>query len=165
MDTKKWSARRISSRFFYFLTILIALIFGAFYLVGFSFPYAENPVFNAPLFTDVLLWFLFAFLLLIFVLSLWSALRTWRVRDRRAQSINGVPVRRISLLMALFLVILLSATLLLGSSAPMLVNGKVFSSALWLKLSEMFVWTSAILCCAAVFAVACSFFVALKNSR
>ena len=61
---KQQSAERISKRVFIALLAVIAVVFVAFYLIGFNRPYADDPNFNEPLLTDVVLVFMFLILLL-----------------------------------------------------------------------------------------------------
>ena len=49
------SAEKISQQVFYIMIGLAVLVFGLFFLVGYDLPFEENPDFNAPLFTDVLI--------------------------------------------------------------------------------------------------------------
>ena len=52
----KWAEERISQRILYVLIGIIALVFVLFFSVGFYTPICWRPFFNAPLFTDVLLY-------------------------------------------------------------------------------------------------------------
>jgi hypothetical protein len=45
-------------------------------------------------------------------------------------------------------------TFLVGSSSPMLINGEWFRDTLWLKLTDMFIWTAIILLVLAAIGVA-----------
>lgn len=49
------------------LVVLVALtvvVFGLFWLVGFNMPFIDDPKFNAPLFTDVVIFFVYLMLFL-----------------------------------------------------------------------------------------------------
>ena len=48
-------AEQISQKVFRLMIGLAVLVFGLFYLIGYDLPFDENPDFNAPLFTDVLI--------------------------------------------------------------------------------------------------------------
>ena len=61
---------------------------------------------------------------------------------------------RIALGVALLLVVTLVLTFVFGSSEPLPVNGKVYGDELWLKLTDMFIGTSAVLGLVAVALVA-----------
>lgn len=71
--------------------------------------------------------------------SLWSVVRSFLNRDRRQGSSNGVPVAVISRCVAIGVLLLLVLTFLLGSSSPITINGEPYDSAVWLRLSDMFV--------------------------
>ena len=78
-DIAHWPTERISQRVLYLLIALTVLVFALFYFVAYDRPFADDPSFNAPLFTDLLL----VFMLLLVVLS--CGLSAWAVvlRDVR----------------------------------------------------------------------------------
>ena len=57
------SAEQISQKVFRLMIGLSVLVFGLFYLIGYDLPFDENPDFNAPLFTDVLIFLMWLFLI------------------------------------------------------------------------------------------------------
>ena len=57
------SAEQISQKVFRLMIGLAVLVFGLFYLIGYDLPFDENPDFNAPLFTDVLIFLMWLFLI------------------------------------------------------------------------------------------------------
>ena len=59
-----WPTERISQRVLYLLIALTVMVFALFYFVAYDRPFADDPSFNAPLFTDLLL----VFMLLLVVL-------------------------------------------------------------------------------------------------
>lgn len=75
-------------------------------------------------------------------LSVW---KTVSMRTKDDEVINGVPQTRIAWTTAGVFAIVLLVTYLLGSSDPLMTNGKVFDSHFWLKLTDMFIYTSIIL--------------------
>ena len=75
-------------------------------------------------------------------LSVW---KTVRMRTKDDEVVNGVPQTRIAWTTAGVFVVVLLVTYLLGSSDPLMTNGKVFDSQFWLKLTDMFIYTSIIL--------------------
>ena len=54
VENQHQPAERIARWVFLALIVLTAIVFGAFYLIGFNRPYADDPNFNAPLLTNVL---------------------------------------------------------------------------------------------------------------
>lgn len=148
------SADRLAGRVLALLIALAALMFGAFFLVGYDMPYFEDEAFNAPLLTDALLVFTYVLCAMAAAVALVSVVRGVRMRGGSSYGVGGVPSGRIALGVALLLVVTLAVTFALGSSEPLRVNGKVFADALWLKLTDMFIWTSAVLGLVAVAVVA-----------
>lgn len=152
-DLKGWQTEKISQRVFYVLIGLSVLVFGLFFLVGYSMPFEENPDFNAPLFTDVLLVLMWLLLLLALGLSVYSIVKGYRLSVREEKMRNGIPENKIFRFTWLFTLGLLVVTFLVGSSVPMLINGSEFGDWMWLKVSDMFVTTSILMLLAAFGAV------------
>lgn len=151
-EFRKKSAEQVSQRIFYILIALAVLVFGLFFLVGYDMPFEENPDFNAPLFTDVLIGLMWLFLVGGIGLAIYSMWKDYR-GSRSEAVVNGVPVRRIFRITWIGLLALLVLTFALSSSAPMLINGENYADWLWLKLSDMFVITSLLMLLAGMGAV------------
>lgn len=151
-EFRKKSAEQVSQRIFYILIALAVLVFGLFFLVGYDMPFEENPDFNAPLFTDVLIGLMWLFLVGGIGLAIYSMWKDYR-GSRSEAVVNGVPVRRIFRITWIGLLALFVLTFALGSSAPMLINGENYADWLWLKLSDMFVITSLLMLLAGMGAV------------
>ncbi len=151
-EFRKKSAEQVSQRIFYILIALAVLVFGLFFLVGYDMPFEENPDFNAPLFTDVLIGLMWLFLVGGIGLAIYSMWKDYR-GSRSEAVVNGVPVRRIFSITWIGLLALLVLTFALGSSDPMLINGENYVDWLWLKLSDMFVITSLLMLLAGMGAV------------
>ena len=141
-------AERVARGVFLALLALVVVVFGAFYLVGFNRPYADDPNFNAPLLTDVLLVFVVLLLLVAAAAMGWALARAWRHRDGQVID-NGVPAKRIAWGVAGATLALLVVTFLLGSTSPVRVNGSEYTDVFWLKTADMFVWSALILLVAA----------------
>ena len=150
--SKNKSAEQVSQRIFYILIALAVLVFGLFFLVGYDMPFEENPDFNAPLFTDVLIGLMWLFLVGGIGLTIYSMWKDYR-GSRSEAVVNGVLVRRIFRITWIGLLALLVLTFALGSSDPMLINGENYADWLWLKLSDMFVITSLLMLLAGMGAV------------
>ena len=88
------SAEQISQKVFRLMIGLAVLVFGLFYLIGYDLPFDENPDFNAPLFTDVLIFLMWLFLIGGVGLAVYSMVKDYRSSKSEAV-VNGVPVRRI----------------------------------------------------------------------
>ena len=66
---------RLSKRLHYGVIAIIAIVFGAFYLIGFNLPFLEDPTFNAPLMTDAVIWLTVLLLVVLLCLVAWSYLK------------------------------------------------------------------------------------------
>lgn len=153
-DLKGWQTEKISQRVFYMLIGLAVLVFGLFFLVGYSMPFEENPDFNAPLFTDVLIGLMWLLLLLALVLSVYSVVKGYRLSAKEGKLSNGIPENKIFRITWLSTLAVLVVTFLVGSSMPMLINGSEYGDWIWLKVSDMFVTSSILMLVAAFGAVA-----------
>ena len=149
----KMPTERVSQRVFYILIALAVLVFCFFYLVGYNLPFEENPDFNAPLFTDVLIVLMGGFLLCSIVLVVFSVLKNYRCSKSEA-IINDVPANKIIRFTWASTLALLVLTFILGSSTPMLINGERYADWIWLKISDMLVLTSVLMLLVAIGAVA-----------
>ena len=146
------SAEQISQQVFFILIGLSVVVFALFFLVGYDMPFLENPDFNAPLFTDVLIILMWLFLIGGVGLAVYSMVRDYR-GAKSETVVNGVPVRRIFRITWLGTLAILVLSFLLGSSDPMLINGENYADWIWLKLSDMFVITSLLMLVAGIGAV------------
>ena len=86
---------------------LAVLVFGLFYLIGYDLPFDENPDFNAPLFTDVLIFLMWLFLIGGVGLAVYSMVKDYR-SSKSETVVNGVPVK----LYMTSVVTMLSATII-----------------------------------------------------
>lgn len=147
------SADAISKRVLVALIALSALVFGAFYLIGYDMPFDGDANFIAPIFTDALLCFIYALLAAAIVVCGCAVVRGVRRLDDSEKVSNGVPAARIVRITIFLLVATLVLTFVFGSSEPMKINGEPFTSAFWLKATDMFINTSLVLMGVAVAAV------------
>lgn len=139
---RTWPAEKISRRVFLLLMAIAAAVFVLFYGIGFDELYLDNPDFNAPLFTDVLIAFTLLLLLLALVVAGASVAKRIRPSAKEGTTTNGVPEARINRGVAIFTLLCLVVTFLIGSSSAMTINGEPFHEVLWLKVADMFVFTS-----------------------
>ena len=141
----KMDEERISQRVLYVTVALSAVVFLAFYLVGFDVPYAADPSFKAPLLTDVLLGFTGLLFGLALLVSIVAVVRGVRRAGRREGMTNGIPARKIACITYGATLLILVLTFMFGSAQSMNVNGQMFSDAFWLRMSDMFVNSSLLL--------------------
>ena len=146
----------ISVRVLMVLIGIIAVTFCAFFLIGYDNPYEENPAFNAPRLTNVII--ILSYLLIIGTLALtvFSLVMAYRNRNKSAAVVNNVPAARIAYIISGGVVALFILTFLFGSSAPMVINGEQFTQTLWLKTADMFIFTAIAMLVVAIAAVAYS---------
>ncbi len=151
---KTLDAEQVSTRVLYVLVALAVAVFGAFFIIGYDEPYADNPQFNAPVLTDVVLVFIYVLVVVAVVLVVVAACISFRRRDRAAAVVNNVPAAKITWAVAVLLAASLVVTFALGSSEPVLVNGVEYADVFWLKATDMFINTSIVLLVVAVCGVA-----------
>lgn len=154
IDFKHGSAEKVSQRVFYLLIGLSVLIFLLFFSIGYDMPFEENPDFIAPFFTDTLIVFMVGLFLLALVAIVVSFVMSYRKSGKQEATSHRVPRKKIARAVWVGTFFLLFLSFLLGSSTPMLVNGENFSDWAWLKLSDMFVFTSLFMLVVAIGAVA-----------
>ncbi len=94
---------------------------------------------------DVLLWLMYIVLAVAMLVSAYSVWHGLRNRRKGDDIINGVPAGRIGWCVAIGFVVCLVVTFLLGSSSPVVTNGVCFTDKFWLKLTDMFIYTSTLL--------------------
>ncbi len=144
-NVRQLSAEQISTRVLYVLLAVIVLLFGAFFLVGYDTPFEDDPTFNAPLFTDAVLVFIYILTAATVALTACAVYRSIRGRDKTADTINNIPAAKIVWLTTGLTAASLVLTFLFGSSEPVDINGVKYSDVFWLKATDMFINTALIL--------------------
>lgn len=152
-NIKTWHTERISQRIFYLLIGLSLVVFLLFFLVGYDMPFEENPDFNAPLFTNLLLGLVWLLMALAVGAAIFSVIRSWRRSSSEPAVQNGISGKKIFRLTWGLTLLLLLVSFVLSSAAPILINGDEYKDWAWLKLSDMFVDTSLVMLVGAVLAV------------
>lgn len=143
-NKEQWNVERISHWILVGEVSLIAIIFALFYLVGFNMPSIEEPDFNAPLLTDVLIVFMELMLAAAILTVCCVLIRKYKGHTKAAIK-NGIRTSSITFSVMVLLVLLFVGTYCLGSSEEMIINGKVYDNGLLLRVSDMFVDTSILL--------------------
>ena len=103
---------------------------------------------------DALLYVVYLLLGVVTGLAIWSAIHSVRKHQKTVEPTRGVPSRAIAYGVAALLLVVMLITFLLGSSKPMLINSQWFKDVLWLKLTDMFIYTALILLIIAAVGVA-----------
>ena len=101
--------------------------------------------FISPILADIMLWLMYVAVAAAVVVTVVSMVHTLRQRTKADEVVNGVPRTRMALVVTAAFLICLVLTFLLGSSEPVMTNGKLFTDAFWLKITDMFIYTSLIL--------------------
>lgn len=143
---------QLSRRVFYILLALTVVVFALFWLVGYDNPFSEGD-FNAPLFTGLLLSFMYLLVAATIIVAIIAMVRSRKTGRSESGVVNGVPERRIRVITWTATFVLLLITFAVGSSATMTINGHQYADWLWLKLSDMLIFSSVVLLLAAVAAV------------
>ena len=99
----------------------------------------------SPLFADIMLWLMYIAVAAALAVTGLSVLKTLRQRTKDDEIINGVHQTRIAWTVAGIFLAILAVTFLLGSSAPLVTNGQLYTNTFWLKVTDMFIYTSIIL--------------------
>lgn len=99
---------------------------------------------------DIELVVIYLVILVTTVITIWSAVRSLKKRDRSQNIVNNIPVTKIAYGVTALLVVCLLLTFLLGSSKPIQLGEKLYTDSFWLKISDMFIYTAGILIVVAV---------------
>lgn len=163
--SQKTQDGNMSKTVMWVLIALTAVVYALFWLIGYDRLWAENPDFRAPHFTDLLLWFGMAVVLAAVVVALWAVFRYKRRTGRREKTVNGIAVYRLTLGVAGGLVLLMLLSLIVSSGEPLVVNGEAYSNKAWLKVADLFIFTSSALLFVAVASLLCSHVSTLLKSK
>jgi NADH:ubiquinone oxidoreductase subunit 6 (subunit J) len=113
---------------------------------------------DSNLFVDIVIIAMYVLMAAAIGVILWSVWRMFKNRgsDDGSQLSTSRHTRRIGYIVASSVLLLLLVTYALGSTRPLMSNGQVFDNAQWLRLTDMFIYTSLILifACSAVVVIA-----------
>lgn len=154
LDLQHRSTEQLSRWVLYALSALTAFLFALYYLIGYDQPYVENPDFNEPLLTTALLFFMYALLVTTVGIGVWSILRETKRRRSESKVCNVIPTSLISRCVAGGTLMVFALTFALGSTQPLMTNGKSFTDGMLLRIADQFINTSILLLIAAALAVA-----------
>ena len=99
----------------------------------------------SPFFADLMLWLMYIVLIVALLVTAYSVLHGMRTRRKGDDIVNRVSAGRIGWCVLIGLLLCLAVTFLFGSSSPVMTNGKPFTSVFWLKMTDMFIYTSILL--------------------
>lgn len=90
------------------------------------------------LLAEVMLWMMYIVAVVAVVVTVVSAVRPLMIAPRKNSGNRGW-------LVVAFTVVMLLVAYLLGSDSPLVVNGKVYADAFWLKATDMLIISSTVL--------------------
>ena len=153
IDLHHRSTERISQLIFYFLIGITFVVFALFYLLGYQQPYLDNPDFNEPLLTNLLIFAMYGFILIALCVTIWAVRKEIYCGRNQTRLVHGIPVQLIRRCVAGGNCLLLLITFAFASTNPVVSNGKNFTNSLLLRIADQLIYTSSILLIAAVGAV------------
>jgi len=148
------NTERVSTHVLYALVALAMVVFTLFFAIGYDTPYIEDPSFNAPLFTDAVLVFIYLLVFIAVAVAVTSFVHAIKQRDVTSGIINNLPAAKIKYFSFGLLAGLLILTFALGSTEPVLVNGSKYADSMWLRITDMFINTNIVLLIMAALGVA-----------
>jgi len=89
--------------------------------------------YESPVFVDALLVGIYVLLAVTLGLSVWSMLRSLRLRERKTTE-QGIPAKHIAWGVFALLVGTLALTCLLADTTPLYINGNAFTNRFWLRV-------------------------------
>ena len=125
---------RASYYLLYVLFAIIAVVLVLFFGVGFNNPNAAGL--NEPQYTDALIYLKYAFVAITAILAVLAGLFQF------LQSLKDDPKGAMKTVIALVLVAaLIIGCYAAGSAEPILVNGEPYADTMWLKVTDMFLYS------------------------
>ena len=114
---------------------------------------------DSALFIDILLWAVYVILTIAIGMAVWSAIHGVRTHERDKDPLASRCTSMIGYATAVLVAVELIVTFATASTQPVVSNGKPFTDTLWLRLTDMFIFTSLLLICV------CSAVVAIAKFR
>ena len=102
---------------------------------------------DSTLFIDILLWTVYVLLAAAVVMAVWSAVHGVRTHESSADPTASRRTSMIGYATAGLVTVSLLVTYLLASTQPVVTNGNPYTDTLWLRLTDMFIYTSILLIC------------------
>lgn len=125
---------KVSYYVLYALFAIIGIVLVLFFGVGFNNPNAAGL--NEPQYTDALIYLKYALVVITIVLAIFAGLFQF------IASLKDDPKGAVKTIVALALVIALIVVCYgMGSTEPVMVNGEPFTDTMWLKVTDMFLYS------------------------
>lgn len=129
---------KVSYYVFYVCVALILVVLGMFYGVGYNNPMGE---YNAPEHTETLIFLTYGMLAVTIIITLLGGLAKFAAsfKDNPASALK-------SLIGFVLIIVLLIVAYNIGSDAPVtLADGTTYSDVLWLKVTDMLIYSTYVL--------------------
>ena len=97
------------------------------------------------LLAEVILWFIYATIIIVAIVMVWSVVRSLRNRTDSIAESNRVPRRKIAYGVAITTLLFLTIACLAGSSTPIIINGINYTDRFWLKTTDGLITVSLIM--------------------
>ncbi len=142
LDIGKWSAGKLSYAILYSITALTAVVFMLFYCIGYNMPSMWNESVNSPLLTDLVLVLMILMLVSALAVTVYSKVRSLKVSHTETvvNGINGKKITRLVILCVLLIMAISFIAFPTGNYS--IIGGQVYSNEIWLRMANMFVFTS-----------------------
>ena len=114
---------------------------------------------DSTLFIDIMLWAVYLILTIATGMAIWSAIHGVHTHERDKDALAARRTSMIGYATAALVAVVLIITFATASTQPVVSNGKPFTDTLWLRLTDMFIFTSLLLICV------CSAVVAIAKFR
>ena len=101
--------------------------------------------FISPAIADVMLWLMYITLAAAIAVTAYSVWHGLRFRRKGDDVVNGVPAGKIGWIVAIGFVLCMLLTFSLASAQPIMTNGQLLTDTFWLRVADMFIYTSIIL--------------------
>ena len=101
--------------------------------------------FVSPAIADVMLVLMYIVLAVAMIATAYSVWHGLRFRRKGDDVVNGVPAGKIGWIVAIGFLMCMALTFALGSTKPILTNGQLLADSFWLRVADMFIYTSIIL--------------------
>jgi len=102
---------------------------------------------DSTLFIDILLGVVYLLLVGAVGIAVWSAVHGVRTHEQDSDLLASRRTSMIGYTTTASVAVILLLTYLLGSTTPVVSNGKPFADAFWLRLTDMFIYTCILLIC------------------
>jgi hypothetical protein len=99
------------------------------------------------LYIDIVLWAVYLLLVVATAVAVWSAIHGVQTHERTDDPLASRRTSMLGYITAGVVAVVLLLTYLLASTQPVVSNGKPFTDTLWLRLTDMFIFSSILLIC------------------